>query len=627
MSGIAGVIHFDGAPVEPGLVEAMTNAMAYRGPDGINHWARGSLALGQCMLHTTAESLEETQPLTNEDESLVLVIDGRADNWEELRRELLARGAVLRNRSDAELVLRAYETWGRKCVSRIEGDFALLIWDARRRVAFCARDRMGNKPFHYHWNGRTLAFASDLHPILALPWVEQVPNEGMLAEYLAGEWYSRDETLWRGILRLVAAHRMEVDVRGLRSEQYWEPDLCAAINYSTDQEYAEHYRELLFDSVRRLSRSHRPVAIEVSGGLDSSAVFCVAERLRRASRLPAPAVEGYTLAFSGDDGADELTCARAVGEYLGVPIHEVPSVSPPLSWYAQRARDYREFPGFPNASMSSGMRQQAAARGSRVALTGEGGDEWLDGSRAYYADELAQRHWAALYDCFSRDASAFGARQAVRWLVRDGCFALLPPRLQKGLRRLVRAMRGGSTRDACYWLAPRLLEGISVRRGRSLAQNRRQTRNFGQRELFDVLCDAFTAKVTERGEREGAHYGVEVRDPLRNPRIVQFAFSTPARLRLSGDWTKAMHRQALREFMPAAVLERKSKAEFSNPFRAHLDRMQDTLTRRIPQERPDWVDQRGMARLFRVYQSNPQFGWPMWILWAIYACDKSLPRH
>ncbi len=112
MSGIAGIIHFDGTPVEVGLVEKMMAAMPYRGPDGIHHWVKGSVAMGQCMLHTTPESLEEKQPLTNEDESLVLVMDGRVDNWEELRKELLGRGVVLRNRSDAELVMLSYETWG-----------------------------------------------------------------------------------------------------------------------------------------------------------------------------------------------------------------------------------------------------------------------------------------------------------------------------------------------------------------------------------------------------------------------------------------------------------------------------------------------------------------------------------
>ena len=151
MSGIAGIIRFDGGRVEPGQIEKMTAAMSYRGPDGINHRVLGPVALGHCMFRTTSESLEETQPLANEDESLTLVMDGWLSNWEELRAELLAKSARLRTRADAELVLRAYEAWGADCVAHIEGDFAFVIWDARRCEAFCARDRMGNKPLFYCW--------------------------------------------------------------------------------------------------------------------------------------------------------------------------------------------------------------------------------------------------------------------------------------------------------------------------------------------------------------------------------------------------------------------------------------------------------------------------------------------
>ncbi len=246
MSGIAGIIRFDGGPVERGQIESMTSAMPYRGPDGIAHWLRGPVALGQCMLRTTPESLEETQPLTNEDESLVLVMDGRVDNWEELRSELLSRGARLRTRADAELVLRAYESWGEECLAHIDGDFALVIWDARRNEAFCARDRLGNKPFTYHWDGKVLTFASELHAILAMPWVPEIPNEGMIAEFIADEWYTVDETLWTGIMRLPGAHRMCVGTAGPKPECYWEPDLWTALPYTRDEEYIEHYRSAVF---------------------------------------------------------------------------------------------------------------------------------------------------------------------------------------------------------------------------------------------------------------------------------------------------------------------------------------------------------------------------------------------
>ena len=235
MSGIAGIIRFDGGQVESGQIENMTAAMSYRGPDGINHRVLGPVALGHCMFRTTPESLEETQPLANEDESLALVMDGWLSNWEELRAELLAKGARLRTRADAELVLRAYEAWGADCLAHIEGDFVLVIWDARRCEAFCARDRLGNKPFFYHWNDKQLIFASELTPILERPSTPETPNEGMIAEFLAFQHFTRDETLWAGIFRLVAAHKMVATRRGLKIECYWSPDLEEALPFSRDE--------------------------------------------------------------------------------------------------------------------------------------------------------------------------------------------------------------------------------------------------------------------------------------------------------------------------------------------------------------------------------------------------------
>ena len=169
MSGIAGIIQFDGQPARRDLIEKMTRAMAHRGPDGVHHFVRGSVAVGHCMLATTPENLVEKQPHSSEDEDLVLVMDGRVDNRNELRSELRARSVTLRFRTDAELVLRAYETWGEKCLSRIEGDFAIAIWDERKRQLFCARDRTGNRPFYYWRTADHYIFATDLHALLALP--------------------------------------------------------------------------------------------------------------------------------------------------------------------------------------------------------------------------------------------------------------------------------------------------------------------------------------------------------------------------------------------------------------------------------------------------------------------------
>lgn len=624
MSGIAGIIRFDGAPLEPGLIEKMTAAMSYRGPDGINHWRKGSVALGQCMLRTTPESLEEIQPLANEDESLVLVMGGRVDNWLELRRELLGRGAVLRTQADAELVLRAFETWGGECLPHIDGDFAFVIWSPQAKTAFCARDRMGNKPFHYHWDGKTFVFATDLHAVLSLPWVEQTPNQGMLSEFLAAEWYSRDETLWQGIMRLIPAYLMQVDRTGPRTRQYWHPDLWTALPYKKDEEYVEHYRDLLLDSVRRLSRSHKSLAIEVSGGLDSSAVLCIAEHLRRIDKLSAPKIEPYTLAFTDDKAANETAFARAVGDYLGVRIPEIPPSIPALSWYESRARSNPGCPAFPNGIMLQGLRQRASEQGCRVSLNGIGGDEWLTGSRLYYAEAISGGDWKCLQHSFRQDIENVGVQRSVIWLLRYGVYPVMPLSLQAGLLRLLRRIRGGYTK-AYFWLTPTQKARILKRRqAHNRVLQRQPVRLAGQWELLDIFSAGFRDIAREEDERLNAAFGLEARRPLDTSEFVQFAFSTPERLRLRGDSSKYIHRQALQGLMPQAILERQNKAEFSTVFRGYMDQLQHELTSGIPARHTDWVTSEGMTQLFEIYSDKPHIGWPIWVLWSIYGCDNLL---
>jgi asparagine synthase (glutamine-hydrolysing) len=619
MSGIAGIIRFDGAPVEPGLIEKMTGSMPYRGPDGINHWVKGSVALGQCMLRTTPESLEEHQPLCNEDESLVLVMDGRVDNWEELRRELLGRGAVLRTRADAELVLRAYEAWGRDCLPHIDGDFALVIWDARRREAFCARDRIGKKTFTYHWDGKTFAFASELHAILALPWLREELNEGILAEFLANEWYSRDETFWKGILRLVAAHQMTVGVAGPQIEQYWMPDLWSTLPYTRDEEYVEHYRDLFTDVVRRMSRSHLPVAYEVSGGLDSSAIFAMAEHLRRDGKLPAPALEGYSLKFENAPDAEERQYSRAVGEHLGVPIHECDATMQPLDWYRDWARHYREFPGYPNGIMAVGLRQTARQYGCRALLAGIGGDEWLGMpyTPAYFTEELGAQRWTDLLSTFASDRQTLGTRQVLWWILRCVALPLLPEVVKSPLRMLRRARQPSR-------ISARLEAFVRERRNRPTEPNAPRLRRRGQAFQLMTLRGAYSVLAREFEERLGSSLGLELRLPLFSQRIVQFAFSTPERLRSRGHKTKLLHRLALRGLLPNLVLERLDKADFMVTFHRNLVALAAELRDRILRRRSSWIGRWPPGALPNGSFHFTSDGQAEWWLWTLVGCDALL---
>ncbi|MGI9521097.1 MAG: asparagine synthase (glutamine-hydrolyzing) [Hyphomicrobiaceae bacterium] len=618
MSGIAGIIRLDSAPVDTQHINDMTAAMACRGPDGINHWVRGSVALGQCMLRTTPESLEEAQPLTNEDKSLVLTMDGRVDNWEELRSDLLSRGARLRTRSDAELVLRAYEIWGRDCVQQIDGDFALVIWDSRKGEAFCARDRLGKKPFYYHWDGKTFVFASEVHAILAMPWVPEDFNEGMVAEFLAEDWHSRDETFWKGIFRLDAAHRMLVNSADKYLERYWTPDPWATLPCTKEDDYVEYYRHLLTDAVRRMSRSYQPVACEVSGGLDSSGIFAVAEELRRQHRLPAPAIDGYTLYFPGVSDANELEYARAVGRHLSRKIEEIPPTKKSLSWYQQWASHYREFPSYPNGVATFDIRRRARDKGSRVLLIGVGGDEWLWGTRNYYADALVAKRWDELLTCIQIDRQEVGLHRSLWWMFRYGLVPLTPNSIKRHLRVLFPADRGAIDKGA--WLTPPMKRLLRQRRETYRSSAATEGRQRGRKQT-NTLSNPFLAMGREVDERIASSVGIELRQPFLDSNLVQFSFAIPQNYLLRGRTNKSVHRKALTGLLPQSVVTRTTKAEFSILFRRHFSEIEQLLLGKMSETGWDWVEPSEVEKLLDACGKSKMPGPPQWMLWNLFGCE------
>ena len=547
MGVLAGIVDFADAPVDAAQLQRLAASLAHRG---------------------------RYQPVASRDGRFELVMEGRIDNRDAVRAELAARGAAFHGAGDAELALRAFELWGDECPRRLEGDFVLAVWDARERSLFCARDRMGHKPFYYCALGSRLAFAAEIQALLALDWVPRVPNEGMLAEYLAGEWHSREETLWRGVMRLPAARRMQASAHGVRSDTYWRPAIDESLARRGEDELAEVYRALLDDCVARASRSDAPLAVEVSGGLDSSAVLAVAQGLRREGRLEAPALVALTMT-SGDPAADERAYARAVAARAGVALHEVPVSVHSGEFYEERARALCDFPGFPNAWMRLGLLRSARERGCRVVLTGEGGDAWLDGTGT---------------------------------TLRQGLAALLPDSLRDAARRMLR--RGSDPSSRLDWLSEPM---------RHLLEKRRPPRRARPAELLD---DAFTAHVFESLDRIAAAEGLEMRHPLDDFRMAELALSLPEGMKRRGATGKYLHRRALRDALPAAVLERTGKADFTEILRSQLRPLRREIAESLPARRPGWVRRDALPALFDAIERGSS--WPVWPLWGMHGCDLAL---
>ena len=266
MSGIMGIYHLDGHPVDREKISKMVDILAHRGVDGADIWLDKSVGFGHRMLWTTPESLIEKLPLVKQDGDLVITSDARIDNREELIAKLQINNRPSDKIVDSELILAAYEKWGEHCPEHLLGDFAFAIWDKRKQKVFCARDPMGVKPFYYYRSNRLFAFASEIKALLCLPEIPRKINELGIGLYLAGISEDEEITFYQNIQRLPKAHSIAISSQSNKLQRYWSLDPSRELKLSSNEEYAEAYREIFTEAVRCRLRSAFPVGSMLSGG-------------------------------------------------------------------------------------------------------------------------------------------------------------------------------------------------------------------------------------------------------------------------------------------------------------------------------------------------------------------------
>lgn len=614
LSGLAAIFHFDEKGVEPGSIERLTQEMRYRGPDGRSHWHGKGAAIGFCALNVTAEDKAAKQPILSDDGNLVLIFDGYLHDPIQLRADLAARGAIFRTRCDAEIVLRAYQIWGDDCPKHLPGEYAFVIWDARRRRAYLARDHAGLRPLHYHWDGDRLVVASDVGAVLAAPGVARKVNHVAIAQTLANEWIIRGETIWKNVESQLPATWMTFERKKEKSGTYWNPQEQALIRYDRDQHYADHYLAMLENSVRQCSRSDRPIACDVSGGLDSSAIFALAEGLCRKGDLLSPGLNGYTLKFDDGSDADELIFAREVAAHVGAEVQEVEPFSPDLDWFAERARADRDVAPYPNGSMSINISDALVGDGCRVSLTGVGGDEWLDGRHFYFAEQLAERDWAGIYESFRENWALDGFGAALNRLARYGAFPHAPAPFQRVLRRLRRPDPVHALR-----LRPELKRALKHRRARDDARVGQPTSDGRRWWMLDTLRDPYSEWARAIMNRQAARLGHELRYPMYSRPFVEFAFATPENIRRKGTKRKQVHVDAMRSILPDLVRHRQSKAEFSVAYEKYIERLSDAAAA-SPVVAAVASNLSGVEKFRRLCRSLPVCDRPIWEIWTGFAC-------
>lgn len=559
MSGITGIFHLDGRPVDPRLLDSMSARMAHRGPDGSGSWIDGPVGLAHRMLHSTPESLREVQPLRDEGGQLVLVLDGRLDNREELKAAIEGAGGRLRDDSDAELVLKAYQCWDENCPQRLLGDFAFALWDARRHRLLCARDPLGNKPFFYHCDGKTLAFASEMQPLFADPAFPRRLNLPLVGMFLCYYYGGFEETLYAGVLRLPAAHCLSAEAGGLRKLRYWDVDPGRSITYSSDTEYAEHFLELFRCSVRTRVRAHGPAAISLSGGLDSSSIACTTAAIAGEDRAPGTRLIAFSQLYPGlccDEGdyIQEVT-RRWNLEAVGFPHTQDPS-----STEFEHASDYPDVFYSVTRFMFTPAMHEMQRRGMRVLVEGMGGDELIAPGFGHLTDLMARGHWLTLLRQLRADSASSASGLTAFRLFLDYCVRpLVPGGVKAALRPLLRPFRGNGQFSLLlpsfarkHRLDERVLAGFAVPCFPSRAQH----------DIYHALFYGWNVLASEMDELFAARFGIECRFPFRDQRLLELLLAVPEEQRRRQGESKFLLRQAMVGLLPEKVRQRKDRAVF-----------------------------------------------------------------
>lgn len=565
MCGICGIVWADRERrIDQSLVYRMNSRLVHRGPDEDGYYA-GDQALLAMRRLSIIDLQTGQQPVGNEGLNVWLVFNGEIYNYRELRKELEQAGHVFRSHSDSEVIVHAYEQYGDSCLERLNGMFAFAIWDETRRRLFLARDRLGIKPLFYWSDGRQLAFASELKALLAWPEVPTSVDLVALDQFLTLEYIPSPRTIFAGIRKLPAGHWLSFDDGGVRLQEYWNPQPQSVP--SSEAQCVARLQELLADAVQLQLVSDVPLGAFLSGGIDSSTVVAY---MRQAT--PGP-VRTFSIGFD-DATYNELPYARIVSRQFGTEHYEE-VLQPDIASMAEELvahldEPFADFSIFPTYLVS-----QMARRSVKVVLSGDGGDELFGGYDTYRAQQ-ADRYYRRLpatvrHGMLPALFSRVRPRPAKKGLVNKAKHFVQGGRQPAGLQH-ARWMMFLDAEAKSRLYAPEMQEALNgCAATAALEHHFEQAAHLdplAQQQYVDIksyLVDDILTKV----DRMSMAVSLEVRVPLLDHRIVEFALGLPAHLKLRRGTTKVILREAMKDLLPDSILN-KPKEGFSIPLKHWL---------------------------------------------------------
>ena len=551
MCGIAGFVSATPGSGGVATLGRMTDVIRHRGPDDFGFYHDDWAHLGHRRL-SIIDVAGGHQPMTNEARTLYITYNGEIFNHAELRPALEQAGHRYATRSDTETIVHAYEQHGADCLAMFRGMFAFAIWDTERRRLFCARDRLGIKPFYYFWNGRLFGFASEIKALLEHSEISAELDEQSLPEVLSFGYMSGDQTLFRGIRKLMPGHHLTLDAGAGEPKvaRYWDVPERDSAPRLDEREYIRETRRRLEETVRMRLMSDVPLGMFLSGGVDSSAIAAL---IKRSADGP---VKTFAVGYR-EARFSELSYAAEVARVTGTEHHETVvgmddffAALPRLIWHEDEPITWP-------SSVSLYFVSKLAAGQVKVVLTGEGADELFGGYERY--------RWHLLNERWSRRVP----ESLRRWMGRGvGASRLLGSSLRRKL--------GHTFLTRANSLESMFLENFYC----AFTQKARAYENYlgywNARPHASLLArmlyadqKTYLVELLMKQDQMSMAASIESRVPFLDHTLVEFSARIPDRLKIRGSTQKYVLKKAVEDLLPREIVYRK-KMGFPTPLRQWL---------------------------------------------------------
>ena len=541
MSAIAIVYERENTLGEPSVFNRVMERLSHRGPDGSDCASLENITMGHWHFWTTPEEVGERQPLELNGLPFKIVLDGRIDNREELFGRLGIPAAEGRLLSDAALILRAYAHWGESCFKYFIGEFALVIFDKNINKVVLVRDPLGDRTLFYAFRGACLIVASEPWAVAGADDASKIElDESAIAHYFALKIPEDGRTFFKNVYELLPAHLMVVNVTDRHSERYWQPNPLTRVHYKSDKEYAENFLHILDESVRCRLRSTMPAGVQMSGGLDSPSIACLAART-----LPSGSLTAISYIFDDPADCDERHYIEAIKNQAN--INSIQFMGDDLWLF----KDWQAWPQNPNAPeimpyrlLLNGVYSRAQQAGVRVLLTGSFGDHLYQGGRAYWLSDLIAE--GRIPDAL-RELKMLFQQVGLRQMLRERY-------LQHAVIKLLHISsildRRHTQHEHPAWLTSFSIGFLSEQ------ITARFDPVFNRHASVSALGLLATMISTHEIPHASSHT-VELRYPYRDRRLVEFVLAIPAYQLFYHGLTKYILRNAMRGILPEIVRTRR----------------------------------------------------------------------